>query len=231
VQDDGEKAPHPFSPATGDGFVEGSAAQYVWMVPFNVHGLFEAMGGNQKATARLNAYFFDAKGAPAVTKAGPLHAELDNEPSIGSPWLYDFAGQPWKTQQLVRQVLNSIWLNAPNGMPGNDDLGEMSSWAVFASMGLYPEIPGRAEFVLGSPLFTHIVIHRVAGDVVIHAPAAQQDAPYVKGLKVDGKADTKTWLPESFAAHGGTLDFDLSKTPDMSWGIGTGDQPPSFDDK
>jgi predicted alpha-1,2-mannosidase len=231
VQDEGEKTPHPFTPATGDGFVEGSAAQYVWMVPFNVRGLFEAMGGNQKAIARMDAYFFDAKGAPAVTKAGPLHAELDNEPSIGSPWLYDFAGQPWKTQQLVRQVLNSIWRNAPDGMPGNDDLGEMSSWAVFASMGLYPEIPGRAEFVLGSPLFTHIVIHRAAGDIVIHAPAAQQDAPYVTGLKVDGKADTKTWLPESFAAHGGTLDFDLSKTPNTSWGTGAGDQPPSFDDK
>jgi predicted alpha-1,2-mannosidase len=143
VQDDGDKAPHAFTPATGDGFVEGSAAQYIWMIPFNVHGLFEAMGGNQRAIARLDAFFFDASGKPAVTKAGPLHAELDSEPSIGTPWLYNFAGQPWKTQQLVRQVLNSIWRNVPEGMPGNEDLGEMSSWAVFASLGLYPEIPGR----------------------------------------------------------------------------------------
>jgi predicted alpha-1,2-mannosidase len=231
VQDDGEKAPHPFTPATGDGFVEGSAAQYVWMVPFNVRGLFDAMGGNQKATARLDAFFFDAKGAPAVTKAGPLHAELDNEPSIGSPWLYDFAGQPWKTQQLVRQVLNTIWLNAPNGMPGNDDLGEMSSWAVFASMGIYPEIPGRAEFVLGSPLFTRIVVHRPSGDIVIRAPEAQRDAPYVHGLKINGNSQAKTWLPESFAERGGTLDFDLSTMPDKNWGTSTGDQPPSFDNK
>lgn len=231
VQSDGEKAPHPFTPSTEDGFVEGSAAQYVWMVPFNVHGLFEAMGGNEKATARLNAFFYDSKGQPAVTKSGPLHAELDNEPSIETPWLYDFAGQPWKTQQLVRQVLNTIWRNVPEGMPGNDDLGEMSSWAVFASLGLYPEIPGRAEFVLGSPLFTRAVIHRSGGDVVIQAQGAATDAPYVKSLKVNGKPETKTWLPESFAAHGGMLNFDLATTPNTKWGISAEDQPPSFDQK
>ena len=177
VQDDGEKAPQAFTPSTGDGFVEGTAAQYVWMVPFNEAGLFQAMGGTAKAAARLDRFFYDEHGAPAVTEAGPLHAELNNEPSIETPWLYDWAGQPWKTQQLVRQVLNTIWRNAPDGIPGNDDLGEMSSWAVFASMGLYPEIPGRAELVLGSPLFPSITVHRPGGDVRIVADGAAPDAP------------------------------------------------------
>lgn len=231
VKDDGDKAPQPFTPATGDGFVEGSAAQYVWMVPFNVHGLFEAMGGKEKAASRLDAFFYDTQAKPAVTNAGPLHAELNNEPSIETPWLYDFAGQPWKTQQLVRQVLNTIWLNAPKGIPGNDDLGEMSSWDVFASLGFYPEIPGRAELVLGSPLFSKAVIHRPGGDVLIRAPGAAADRPYVASLKVNGKAVTKTWLPESFAARGGTLDFVLSGTPNKSWGTQEGDQPPSFEGK
>jgi predicted alpha-1,2-mannosidase len=231
VQDDNEKAPHPFTPSTEDGFVEGSAAQYVWMVPFNVHGLFEAMGGKEKAAARLDAFFYDAKGTPSVTNAGPLHAELNNEPSIETPWLYDFAGQPWKTQQLVRQVLNTIWLNAPNGIPGNDDLGEMSSWDVFASLGFYPEIPGRAELVLGSPLFSRIVIHRPDGDITIRAPGAAADKPYVSGLRVNGKSTTKTWLPEFFAAHGGVLDFVLSETPNKSFGSHDDDQPPSFEGK
>jgi predicted alpha-1,2-mannosidase len=231
VRDDGDKAPHAFTPATGDGFVEGSAAQYVWMIPFNVHGLFEAMGGKEKAATRLDAFFYDEKGAPAVTKAGPLHAELDNEPSIETPWLYDFASQPWKTQQLVRQVLNTIWVNAPNGIPGNDDLGEMSSWAVFASLGFYPEIPGRAELVLGSPLFPKAVIHRPGGDVTINASGASADTPYINALKIDGKSASTTWLPESFAEHGGTLDFTLSNTPNKSWGTSDGDQPPSFDSK
>ncbi len=229
VKDDDKQPPHPFTPATEDGFVEGTAAQYVWMLPFNVHGLFTAMGGTEKAAARLDRFFYDEHGAPAVTEAGPLHAELDNEPSIGSPWLYDWAGQPWKTQQLVRQVLNTIWRNAPNGIPGNDDLGEMSSWAVFASLGIYPEIPGRAEFVLGSPLFASAVVHRPGGDIRITGVGAAPDAPYVTSLQVDGKPWTETWLPESFAAHGGTLDFKLATKPDKTWGTAPGAAPPSFE--
>jgi predicted alpha-1,2-mannosidase len=227
--EDGKVPPQQFTPATGAGFVEGSAAQYVWMVPFNVHGLFEQMGGRDKAVVRLDKFFYDEKGAPAVTKSGPLHAELDNEPSIETPWLYDFAAQPWKTQQLVRQVLNTIWKNAPDGIPGNDDLGEMSSWAVFAAMGLYPEIPGRAELVLASPLFPKITLHRSNGDIVITAPKAATDNSYVQSLKVNSKPTTKTWLPESFTLKGGTLDFDLSDQPNKSFGTNKGDEPPSFD--
>ena len=226
--EDNDPTPHPFTPSTGAGFVEGSAAQYVWMVPFNVAGLFEQMGGREKAVARLDRFFYDDKGAPAVTKAGPLHAELNNEPSIETPWLYDFAGQPWKTQQLVRQVLNSIWKNEPDGIPGNDDLGEMSSWDVFASMGIYPEIPGRAELVLAGPLFSKTTIHRDGGDVTILAKSADTDEPYIRALRVNGSLSTKTWLPESFALKGGTLEFDLDKNPSKDWGVDAGDEPPSF---
>lgn len=229
VKDDHDKQPHAFNPATEDGFVEGTAAQYVWMIPFNLHGLFTAMGGDEKAASRLDAFFYDSDGKPAVTKSGPLHAELDNEPSIETPWLYDFLGQPWKTQQLVRQVLNTIWPDAPNGIPGNDDLGEMSSWAVFASIGLYPEIPGRAELVLGSPLFTQITIHRPGGDVLIRAPEAGTNAPYVQSLRVNGKTTSRTFLPESFARRGGTLNFILGTNPNRRWGVLPEDRPPSFE--
>lgn len=228
--DDDDKAPpQPFTPATGAGFVEGSAAQYVWMIPFNVAGLFEQMGGRDKAAARLDRFFYDEKGAPAVTNAGPLHAELNNEPSIETPWLYDFAGQPWKSQQLVRQVLNSIWKNAPDGIPGNDDLGEMSSWAVFAYMGIYPEIPARAEFVLASPMFSKATVHRADGrDLRIVAKGAGTDQPYVQKLMVNGKPSSKTWLPENFALDGGTLEFELGREPNKAWGTKPGDEPPSF---
>ncbi len=225
---DNDQTRKAFTPATGAGFVEGTAAQYVWMVPFNVAGLFEQMGGREKASARLDRFFYDEKGAPAVTKAGPLHAELNNEPSIETPWLYDFAGQPWKTQQLVRQVLNTLWKNAPDGIPGNDDLGEMSSWAVFACMGLYPEIPGRAEFVLASPTFPRITVHRTGGDLTIQARDAAPGNSYVRGLTVNGQVSSKTWLPETFALQGGRLNFDLSDSPSKTWGTGKGDEPPSF---
>jgi len=217
-----------FDPASDDGFVEGSAAQYLWMVPFNERGLFDLLGGNEKTNARLDAFFHKPDGSWAVTESGDLHAELNNEPSIETPWLYDFSGQPWKTQETVRRVLNTIWTNTPNGMPGNDDLGEMSSWFVWSAMGLYPEIPGRAELVLGSPLFPEIRIHRASGDIVIRSQGAQTDAPYVHALKVDGKPTSKTWLPESFVTRAGSLDFVLSSTPDKQWGDGDGDAPPSF---
>ena len=226
--EDNDPSPKPFTPATGAGFVEGSAAQYVWMVPFNVAGLFEQMGGRDKAVTRLDHFFYDESGKPAVTNAGPLHAELNNEPSIETPWLYDFAGQPWKTQQLVRQVLDQIWINKPQGIPGNDDLGEMSSWDVFASMGLYPEIPGRAELVLGSPIFTRVILHRASGNIEITARDAGPGHPYVQTFRVNGKPSSKTWLPESFVLKGGTLDFELSATPNKNWGTHPGDEPPSF---
>jgi predicted alpha-1,2-mannosidase len=217
-----------FTPSTDDGFVEGTAAQYLWMVPFDVHGLFDALGGPAKATARLDAFFHDKKGDWALTRAGSLHPELDNEPSIGTPWLYDFAGQPWQTQKAVRVVLDTIWENAPDGIPGNDDLGEMSSWYVWAALGMYPAIPGRAELLLGSPLFPRAVIHRPGGDVTIEAPDASRDNLYVHALMLDGQPRRKPWLPESFALHGGTLHFTLVAKPDKAWGSDPADAPPSF---
>jgi predicted alpha-1,2-mannosidase len=218
-----------FDPASDDGFVEGSAAQYLWMVPFNEKGLFTMLGGMEKASQRLNAFFYNPDGSLAVTESGGLHAELNNEPSIETPWLFDFLGQPWKTQEAVRKVLNTIWTDSPKGMPGNDDLGEMSSWYVWSAMGMYPEIPGRAELVLGSPLFSAIRIRRKAGDIVIKVQGAGTTAPYVQSLKVNGESTTKTWLPESFVEHGGTLEFELSATPDKHWGTKAEDAPPSFE--
>jgi predicted alpha-1,2-mannosidase len=218
-----------FDPASDDGFVEGSAAQYLWMVPFNAKGLFTILGGTEKASKRLDAFFYNPDGSLAVTESGGLHAELNNEPSIETPWLFDFLGQPWKTQESVRKVLNSIWTNSPKGMPGNDDLGEMSSWYVWSAMGMYPEIPGRAELVLGSPLFTKIRIERPQGVIEVNATGAGTNSPYIHGLKVNGKTSTKTWLPESFVERGGRIDFELGTSADKRWGIRPEDAPPSFE--
>lgn len=218
-----------FDPGSTEGFVEGSAAQYLWMVPFNARGLFDLLGGTEKAGKRLDAFFYNADGSLAVTKSGPLHAELNNEPSIETPWLFDFLGEPWKAQEAIRKVLNTIWTNSPNGMPGNDDLGEMSSWYVWSAIGMYPEIPGRAELVLGSPLFSKIVIHRPESKITISASGAGTNSPYVRSLKVNGQNSTETWLPESFVEHGGTLDYDLGSSPDKNWGVHSADLPPSFE--
>ncbi|MEO6689202.1 MAG: GH92 family glycosyl hydrolase [Dokdonella sp.] len=217
-----------FDPASDDGFAEGSAAQYLWMVPFDVPGLFDALGGRERAIARLDALFHDEDGAWALTGSGDLHVEMDNEPSIAAPWLYAVAGQPWKTQATVREVVNRLWNATPDGIPGNDDLGEMSSWYVWSALGMYPLFPGRAELVLASPLFARAVIRRGSGDIVIDAPAAQADAPYVQSLQVNGQASTKAWLPAEFIAKGGHLLFELKHDPRSDWGGAKADEPPAF---
>ncbi|MEZ0109694.1 putative alpha-1,2-mannosidase [Catenulispora sp. EB89] len=219
-----------FSPGTEDGFAEGSAAQYTWMVPYNVNGLFTAMGGNATAASRLDQYFHNADGTWALTGGDGTTSDLSNEPSIGDPWLYDFAGQPYQTQNTVRQVVDTLWSDTPGGIPGQDDLGAMSSWYVWAATGLYPLAPGRSELLLGSPLFTQVVVHRSNGvTITVNAPAAATGAPYVQSLNVNGAPSTKPWLPESFVAGGGTLDETLGTSANTSWGAAASDAPPSFD--
>jgi predicted alpha-1,2-mannosidase len=217
-----------FNVEDDDDYVEGSGAQYLWMVPFDPAGLFAELGGDAKAEARMDRFFYNPDGSLAVTKVGGAHAELDNEPSIASPWLYDFVGAPWKTQEVVRAAMKQIWTDAPDGISGNDDLGEMSSWYVWAALGLYPLDPGRAELVLGSPLFEQTVIDRPGGRVTINTKGAAMDAPYITSMSVNGMANDRPWLPASFAASGGTLDYTLSKTPDENWGSSPQDAPPSF---
>ncbi|MFF3941821.1 GH92 family glycosyl hydrolase [Streptomyces phaeofaciens] len=218
-----------FTPATGNGFVEGTAAQYTWMVQHNPAGLFAAMGGKEKALARLDSFFHDADGDWAFTGSGGDKSEMDNEPSINVPYLYAYAGAPYKTQETVRAAMSALWSTAPGGIPGNDDLGAMSSWYVFSALGMYPQVPSRAELVLASPLFPRIEIDRPHGnDISVRAQGAAADAPYIRSLKVNGRTSDRPWLPASLVRDGGTIDYTLSGTPDRSWGSDPTDAPPSF---
>lgn len=218
-----------FDPASSAGFAEGSSAQYTWMVPFDARGLFDLMGGDEAANRRLDDFFHNADGSWALTRLGSLKAEMDNEPSTGAAWLYLFAGRPFRTQATVREAMNTLWANAPDGIPGNDDLGAMSAWYVWSAMGLYPFFPGRAELLIGSPLFPRIDVRRSTGKTIaITAADARANAPYVQRLRVNGRDSTRPWLPESFAAEGGTLDFNVAATPNPAWGSQRADAPPSF---
>ncbi|MCS0602232.1 GH92 family glycosyl hydrolase [Streptomyces sp. LP11] len=216
-----------FTPGTGNGFVEGTAAQYTWMVPHDPAGLFAALGGTGKALDRLDDFFHTADGGWAFTGQGGTKSELDNEPSINVPYLYDYAGAPYKTQETVRAAMRQLWTTEPGGIPGNDDLGAMSAWYVFSALGMYPQVPSRAELVLASPLFERVEIHRPRGnDISIRAAGAAADAPYVQALKVNGRSSDRAWLPASFVRDGGRLDYTLSTTPDRTWGADS--PPPSF---
>jgi predicted alpha-1,2-mannosidase len=211
-----------FTPGTQAGMVEGTAAQYTPMAPFNLSGLIAARGGLQAWQGFLDSLL------DSLTAPGPANARLSNEPSLAIPWEYDYAGAPWKTQQAVRRVQTALFANAPTGEPGNDDLGAMSSWFVWSSLGLYPETPGTDTLVIGSPVFPHAVLRLTGGRLLtIDARNTAADAPYVHELRVDGQDWDRPYLTGGQYSRGAHLSFDLGTTPDPAWGAGPGAAPPS----
>jgi len=219
----------PFDPASTRGFAEGSSAQYTWMIPFDPAGLFAAMGGDSAALRRLDTFFHNDDGSWALTRLGGRKAEMDNEPSIGAPWLYLFAGRPDRAHALIHEVRNRLWSDRPDGIPGNDDLGAMSAWFVWAALGMYPNYPGRAELLLTSPLFPEAVVRRANGvTITVRTTGGTPGTPYVRALRMNGRPATRAWLPASFVAQGGDLTFTLGDTPDPRWGTAPNDAPPSF---
>lgn len=218
-----------FTPGTGTGFVEGSSARYTWMVYSDIAGLASAMGGKDAAMKRLDAFFRTPDGKFDFTAKDATRYDPTNEPDINAPYLYDYLGAPYKTQETVRAELDQLWTDAPGGIPGNDDAGTMSSWYVFSALGMYPQNPSRADLVLTAPLFPHAVVHTGHGKTItIKAPAASSANTYIHGLKVDGRTSDKPWVPASFVTRGGTLDYTLGATADTSWGSAAADAPPSF---
>ena len=213
-----------YDPTSSTGWVEGDGSQYNWMVPFNLRGLFDVLGGNSSVVQRLNTFFTQLNGGP-----NSPYAFLGNEPTIETPWEYDYAGAPYRTQQVVRNVENTLWYPGPEGMAGNDDLGTMSSWYVWAALGMFPETPGTANLVLASPLFPSMTVHRESGQTIqINAPGASANTFYVQSLKVNGKSSTQPWLSPTFVAKGGTLDYTLGSTANTTWGSSPTDAPPSY---
>ncbi|MBV9706338.1 MAG: GH92 family glycosyl hydrolase [Chloroflexi bacterium] len=213
-----------FSPTSGLGFQEGNAYQYTWMIPYNLAGLFSAMGGEQRVVSRLDSFFTQLNAGPRAP-----YAFLGNEPSLSSPWDYDFVGQPWQTQSVVRRAITQLYHATPGGLPGNDDLGTMSAWYIWGAIGLFPIYPGVGDLVLGSPLFPNILLTLGNGNqITITGTGASPSAPYVQSLQVNGQPSTQLWQPYSLFSQGETLAFALGSSPNHSWGSNPTDTPPSF---
>ncbi|HEY5424933.1 MAG TPA: GH92 family glycosyl hydrolase, partial [Candidatus Tumulicola sp.] len=205
------------------GFQEGNAAQYTWMVPQDLRDLIGGMGGRPAAVAKLDAFFTQIDAGQDKP-----YAWLGNEPSLGAPWVYLSAGAPWRTQAIVRQAITTLYADAPDGIPGNDDLGTMSAWYVWSAIGLYPANPAVRGFDVGSPLFSRVVVRSPDGPVIdVEAPNAGTNAPYVRALHVNGTLTQNTWvaLPMHAALK---LDFDLATTAGTAWGSDPNDAPPSY---
>ncbi len=216
------------------------------MVPQDPGGLIQRMGGPAKAAARLDGFMRELNGGPGGTHTD--HALLGNEPTLQTPWLYDWMGRPYRTQAEVRRALLTLYDTAPDGYPGNDDLGTLSAWYVFGALGLYPEVPGVGVLALGSPLFGRAEIslphHRRA--LILAAaqkvtttgkgkkrrrhvqPLSPAIAPYVQSLRLDGHAYANPWTTYCALARGATLSFQLGQHPDRGWGAAAAAAPPSF---
>ena len=208
------------------GFDEGNAEQYVWYVPQNIAGLVTALGGRKAVGDRLDRF-------TTQLNAGPEEPYLwaGNEPGFDVPWLYNYIGQPWKTQLLVDRVRSNLFAPTPDGEPGNDDLGAMSSWYVWAALGLYPSTPGTSILTVNTPLFDRVVIELPAGKSIrMFAPGASgpNRMKYIKSLTIDGRPTDQTYLPESIIHTGADLAFSLSPKPNKAWGTRDSSVPPSF---
>ncbi len=224
------QGPAVFPPGKGCfsqiGFDEGNAEQYVWYVPQNVAGLVTALGGRDAVSKRLDKF-------TSQLNVGPVEPYLwaGNEPNFSVPWLYNYIGQPWKTQELVDRIRGTLFSPTPDGEPGNDDLGAMSAWYVWSALGLYPSIPGTSTLTVNAPLFDKVEIALPADKFIrISAPGASghHRLQYINGLHVDGRPTDKTYLPESMLAGGGELQFSLASKPNKSWGTASDSAPPSF---
>ena len=212
-----------FVPTSQNGFTEGNATQYSWLVPFNLRTLFDKMGGNGQVVTRLNSFFTELNVGP-----NSPYAFMGNEPCFEVPWEYDFAGAPAQTQRVVRTIQTTLFHTTPGGLPGNDDGGSLSAWYVFSALGLYPEIPGVGGFVIGSPLFSSITVHIAGGHTLsISAPAASDATPYVQQLFVNGQSTTTLWLALSTIKQDTMLTYMLGQSA-TTWGSGQGDAPPSY---
>ena len=203
------------------GFEEGNTWQYSFMVPFDYPALFAGMGGVDKVVPRLDRFFLKLRcwGEPCYN--------IENEPDFVVPYAYVFAGQPWKTQEVVTRIAKEVFKATPDGIPGNDDLGATSGVYVWDALGLYPAVPGIGGVVLGTPMFDKATLRLSGGRTLIIR--RQGDGIYVQSLTLDGVAYPKSWLSIDKLKAGTTrIEFIMGPQPNLHRGTAKADLPPTF---
>jgi predicted alpha-1,2-mannosidase len=229
-----------YSPRSNHGFHEGTAWQYQWLTQQDVPGLVEAVGGNDNALKRLDAFFaYDSLVEDPLNAArknwvvGPYsyynqyRYNPNNEPDLHAPWMYTLLGQPWKTATVLRAA-QQLFTNAPNGVTGNDDLGTMSAWYLFSAIGLYPAVPGSGQFLLHAPRFEKVELDLGNGKTLrIDAPGADgRRLQYVQSVRLNDSAHAPVWVDWESLQQGGRIAYALSaRAPTAGWGTQEGDLP------
>ena len=242
---DGKWVEH-FDPKLGGGqggreyFTEVDSWLYTFAVQYDVAGLIQLFGGRDAFNAKLDQLFVEQYGTskfsflgqfPDATGLVGLYAQ-GNEPSFHIPYLYDFSGQPWKTQKRVRQLMDVWYGDGPLGIPGDDDGGATSSWYVLSAIGFYPVSPGVPAYEIGSPIFAKTDIRLGNGKLfTIVANHVSDRNKYIQSAQLNGKLLDKPWFPHSAIANGGSLVLEMGDSPNTKWGSDQKDAPPSGSDK
>lgn len=239
---DGQWVAH-FDPKLGGGqggrdyFTEVNSWLYTFHVQHDIAGLVQLMGGRDDFNSRMDQLFVEQYGTskysyldqfPDSTGLVGLYAQ-GNEPSFHIPYLYDFSGQPWKTQQRVRMLMDVWYGDGPLGIPGDDDGGETSSWYVLSAMGFYPVCPGSPVYEIGSPIFAKTSIRMANGSVfTVVANHVSAQNKYIQSAQLNGKSLDRAWFTHAAIEHGGTLVLEMGNKPNKTWGSTPAEAPPSM---
>jgi predicted alpha-1,2-mannosidase len=216
---------------------ENNAWTYIWDVHHNIADLIDLFGGNEPFIEKLDRLFVEGLGLPKWQYYA-LHPDatgnvgqfvMGNEPSFHIPYLYNYAGQPWKTQKRIRMLLESWYRNDLMGIPGDEDGGGMTAFVVFSQLGFYPVSPGIPVYTIGSPVFTRSTIRLDNGNVfTVIAEGASRSNKYIQSARLNGQALNRTWFTHDDLVGGGTLELVMGDRPNKNWGLES--PPPSAED-
>ncbi|MBN1789745.1 MAG: GH92 family glycosyl hydrolase [Bacteroidales bacterium] len=232
----------PFNPFKwGDAFTEGNSWHYTWSVLHDVQGLIGLMGGKERFIGMLDSVFslppvyddsyygftiHEIREMQIINMGNYAHG---NQPVQHMIYLYNFAGEPWKTQFWVREAMDRLYSPMPDGYCGDEDNGQTSAWYVFSALGFYPVCPVTGEYILGSPLFEKATVQLENGNkIIIEAENNSSRNRYIRSVKFNGRPYTKNWLKHSELMKGATIRFKMDSVPNQSRGIAKDDLPYSF---
>ncbi|WP_018337223.1 GH92 family glycosyl hydrolase [Butyricimonas synergistica] len=232
----------PFSPLKwGDAFTEGNSWHYTWSVFHDPHGLIGLMGGKETFVQMLDSVFAVPPLFDESYYGGVIHEIREmtvmnmgnyahgNQPIQHMIYLYNYAGQPWKAQYWLREVMNRMYTPGPDGYCGDEDNGQTSAWYVFSALGFYPVCPGTDQYVLGTPLFPKATIHFENGKKLeILAPGTDDAHRYIDRMKLNKRIYTKNYITHKDLQDGGRIKFQMSERPNRSRGTADTDAPYSF---
>ena len=218
-------------------FTESSAWQYLWHIQHDVQGLINLMGGRLNFVSKLDTLFSMTPYESGSLQYAPLRSKIGqyvhgNEPVHHVAYLYNYAGEPWKTQKWVNEIRNKIYGVGPDGLCGNDDMGQMSAWYIFSAMGFYPVAPGQNIFAIGTPLFEEATLKFGEWfnnkEFTIKAEGVSSENVYIQSAKLNGEPYELSWIKHDDIIEGGTLVFKMGPVPNRKWGASPNVVPPSM---